>query len=265
MSTPTAIPDHHWLLPAEASASLRRRSAGEAAAEAALAALAGPWHLAVLDGPDRGLVMAVRDGAFLGRGEVLSDPLVSRHHLRLRLHGGRVLAQDCGSANGSYRYWHLGLWLRMRRETRMKEGTLLRLGDSVLELRRRPCDLVVAAPATQASSTAWLMVGSLVCVLVMGGSAVIALRTGSRGAMGMVMVAPMVTMTIMRLVPFLQQRRAQRAGRAGGARWRARRYHRGRRPGWRRNEPDPATMLLAVAARVGTTRLIDNTLIDLRP
>ena len=148
MSTPTAVPDHHWLLPAEASASLRRRSAGEAAAEAALAALAGPWHLAVLDGPDRGLVMAVRDGAFLGRGEVLSDPLVSRRHLRLRFYGGRVLAQDCGSANGSYRYWHLGLWLRMRRETRMKEGTLLRLGDSVLELRRRPCDLVVAAPAT---------------------------------------------------------------------------------------------------------------------
>ena len=259
MSTPTAVPDHHWLLPAEASASLRRRSAGEAAAEAALAALAGPWHLAVLDGPDRGLVMAVRDGAFLGRGEVLSDPLVSRHHLRLRLHGGRVLAQDCGSANGSYRYWHLGLWLRMRRETRMKEGTLLRLGDSVLELRRRPCDLVVAAPATQASSTAWLMVGSLVCVLVMGGSAVIALRTGSRGAMGMVMVAPMVTMTIMRLVPFLQQRRAQRAGRAGragGARWRARRYHRGRRPGWRRNEPDPATMLLAVAARSSMSQAV---------
>ena len=256
MSTPTAVPDHHWLLPAEASASSRRRSAGEAAAEAALAALAGPWHLAVLDGPDRGLVMAVRDGAFLGRGEVLSDPLVSRHHLRLRLHGGRVLAQDCGSANGSYRYWHLGLWLRMRRETRMKEGTLLRLGDSVLELRRRPCDLVVAAPATQTSSTAWLMVGSLVCVLVMGGSAVIALRTGSRGAMGMVMVAPMVTMTIMRLVPFLQQRRAQRAGRAGGARWRARRHHRGRRPGWRRNEPDPATMLLAVAARSSMSQAV---------
>ena len=259
MSTPTAVPDHHWLLPAEASASLRRRSAGEAAAEAALAALAGPWHLAVLDGPDRGLVMAVRDGAFLGRGEVLSDPLVSRHHLRLRLHGGRVLAQDCGSANGSYRYWHLGLWLRVRRETRLKEGALLRLGDSVLELRRRPCDLVVAAPATQASSTAWLMVGSLVCVLVMGGSAVIALRTGSRGAMGMVMVAPMVTMTIMRLVPFLQQRRAQRAGRAGragGARWRARRHHRGRRPGWRRNEPDPATMLLAVAARSSMSQAV---------
>ena len=111
---------------------MRRHSAGEAAAEAALAALAGPWHLAVLDGPDRGLVMAVRDGAFLGRGEVLSDPLVSRHHLRLRLHGGRVLAQDCGSANGSYRYWHLGLWLRARREMRLREGALLRLGDSVL-------------------------------------------------------------------------------------------------------------------------------------
>ena len=252
MSGTANVLDHHWLLPGEASPSLRRLSAGEAAAEAALAALAGPWHLAVLNGPDRGLVMAVRDGALLGRGEVLSDPLVSRRHLRLRFHGCRVLAQDCGSANGSYRYWHLGLWLRVRRETRLKEGALLRLGDSVLELRRRPGDLVVVAPATQASSMAWLMVGSLVCVLVMAGSAVIAFRTGSRGAMGMVMVAPMVAMTVMRLVPFLQQRRAQRAGRtgrAGGARWRARRRRRGRRPGWRHGEPDPATMLLAVAAR----------------
>lgn len=252
MSATADVLDLHPLLPGEVSPSLFRRSAGEAAADAALAALAGPWHLAVLDGPDRGLVMAVRDGALLGRGEVLSDPLVSRRHLRLRVHGGRVLAQDCGSANGSYRYWHVGMWLRARREMRLKEGALLRLGDSVLELRRRPCDLVVAAPATSASSTAWLMVGSLVCVLVMAGSAVIALRTGSRGAMGMVMVAPMVAMTIMRLVPFLQQRRAQRAGRtgrAGGARWRARRRRRGRRPGWRHGEPDPATMLLAVAAR----------------
>ena len=249
MSATADVLDLHSLLPGEVSSSLCRLSAGEAAADAALAALAGPWHLAVLDGPDRGLVIAVRDGAVLGRGEVLSDPLVSRRHLRLRLHGGRVLAQDCGSANGSYRYWHLGLWLRARREMRLREGALLRLGDSVLELRRRPSDLVVAAPAAPASSTAWLMVGSLVCVLVMAGSAAIALRTGSRGAMGMVMVAPMVAMTIMRLVPFLQQRRARRTGRAGGPRWRGHRRRRGRRPGWRHGEPDPATMLLAVAAR----------------
>ena len=232
MSSTADVLDLHSFLPGDASSSLLRRSTGEAAADAALAAVAGPWHLAVLDGPDLGLVMAVRDGALLGRGEVLSDPLVSRRHLRLRLHGGRVLAQDCGSANGSYRYWHLGLWLRVRREMRMKEGTLLRMGNSVLELRRRPFDLVVVAPTTSGSSTAWLMAGSLVCVLVMAGSAVIALRTGSRGAMGMVMVAPMVAMTIMRLVPFLQQRRTQRAGRtgrAGGGRWHARRRRRGGR------------------------------------
>ena len=249
MSAIADVLDLHPLLPGETSFSSCRHSAGEAAADAALAALAGPWHLAVLDGPDRGLVIAVRDGAFLGRGEVLSDPLVSRRHLRLRIHGGRVLAQDCGSANGSYRYWHLGLWWRARREMRLREGTLLRLGGSVLELRRRPCDLVVAAPAAPASSAAWLMVGSLVFLLVMGCSAAVAVRTGSRGAMGMVMVAPMVAMTIMRLVPFLQRRRSQRTGRAGGPRWRGRRRRRGRRPGWRHGEPDPATMLLAVAAR----------------
>ena len=235
------------------SSSFRPRSAGEAAAGAALAALAGPWHLAVLDGPDCGLVMAVRDGRVLGRGEVLSDPLVSRRHLRLRLYSGRVLVQDCGSANGTYRYWRLGLWLRLRGETRLGEGTLLRLGDTVLELRRRPANLVVPAPAS-ASSMAWSMVAALVCALVMAGSAAIAVMTGNRGAMGMIMVAPMLAMTIMRLVPFLQQRRAGRIGHAEGTHWRGRRRHGGRQPGWRGGRPDPATMLLALAARSSTVQ-----------
>ncbi len=192
--------------------------------------------------------MAVRDGAVLGRGEVLSDPLVSRRHLRLRLHAGRVLVQDCGSANGSYRYWHLGLWLRLRGATRLSEGALVRLGDSVLELRRRPANLVVPAPPS-ASSMAWSMVGSVVCVLVMAGSAAIAITTGSRGAMGMVMVAPMLAMTIMRLVPFLQRRRQGRTRHAVGPRWCGLRRRRGCHPGWRHGRPDPATMLLALAAR----------------
>ena len=213
------------------------RSAGAAAAGAALDALSGPWHLAVLDGPDLGLVVAIGNGTVLGRGEVLSDPLVSRRHLRLRLHGGRVLAQDCGSANGTYRYWRLGLWLRLRREVGLSEGALLRLGDSVLELRGRPADLVVPAPES-ASSMAWSMVGSLICVLVMAGSAAIAITTGSRGAM-----------TIMRLVPFLQRRRGGRTNRTDGPRWRGRRRRRRCRPGWSRGRPDPAMMLLALAAR----------------
>lgn len=222
------------------------QSAGRAAARAAVDALTGPWHLAILDGPDRGLVMAAKDGTVLGRDEVLSDPLVSRRHLRLRLHGRRVWARDCGSANGTYRYWRLGLWLRLRREVRLREGTLLRLGDSVLELRRRPANLVVPAPPP-ASSMVWLMVGSLACILVMAGSAAIAITTGNRGAMGMVMVAPMLAMTIMRLVPFLQRRRGNR--RTGGSRWRGRPRLRGLHPGWRHGHPDPSTMLLALAAR----------------
>lgn len=99
-------------------------------------------------------MMAVRDGVLLDRGEVPSDPLISHHHLRLYLRGSQVPAQDCRSTNGSYHYWHLGLWPRVRREMRMKEGALLRLGNSVLELRRRPYDLVVVAPVIRASSTA---------------------------------------------------------------------------------------------------------------
>ena len=248
MSTAADVLDLHPLRSDPGSSLLHLHSSGQAAAESAVNALAGPWHLAVLDGPDLGLVMAVRACEILGRGEVLSDPLVSRRHLRLRPHGRRVLAQDCGSANGTYRYWHLGLWLRVRGEVGLREGALVRLGDSVLELRKRPSDLVVPAPPS-ASSIAWSIVVSLVCVLVMAGSAATAIMTGSRGAMGMVMVAPMLAMTIMRLVPFLQGRREGRTRRVDRPRWCDRRRRRGCLPGWRHGRPDPATMLLALAAR----------------
>ena len=248
MSTAADVLDLHPLRSDPGSSLLHLHSSGQAAAESAVNALAGPWHLAVLDGPDLGLVMAVRACEILGRGEVLSDPLVSRRHLRLRPHGRRVLAQDCGSANGTYRYWHLGLWLRVRGEVGLREGALVRLGDSVLELRKRPSDLVVPAPPS-ASSIAWSIVVSLVCVLVMAGSAATSIMTGSRGAMGMVMVAPMLAMTIMRLVPFLQGRREGRTRRVDRPRCCDRRRRRGCLPGWRHGRPDPATMLLALAAR----------------
>ena len=246
MTTTADVPDLRQLSQRHGPSSVCPRSAGAAAAGEAVAALSGPWHLAVLYGPDRGLVLAVGNGTVLGRNEVLSDPSVSRRHLRLRQHGRRVLAQDCGSANGTYRYWHLGLWLRLRREIGLREGALLRLGDSVLELRRRPANLVVPAPPS-ASSLAWSMVGPLVCVLVMAGSAAIALTTRSRGALGMVMVAPMLAMTMMRLAPFLQRSRGGRT--TGGSRSRGGPRRRECQPGWRHGQPDPSTMLLALAAR----------------
>ena len=246
VTTAADVLDLRQLVPEHDPSSSAPRSAGAAAAGAAVAALSGRWFLTVLYGPDRGLVLAVGNGTVLGRNQVLSDPSVSRRHLRLRQQGRRILAQDYGSTNGTYRYWHLGIWLRLRREIRLREGTLLRLGDSVLELRRRPANLVVPAPPS-ASSLAWSLVGSLVCVLVMAGSAAIALTTRNRGAMGIVMVAPMLAMTMMRLAPFLQRNRGGRT--TGGSQWCGGPHRRGGQPGWRRGQPDPSTMLLALAAR----------------
>jgi len=51
-------------------------AAGRAAALAAVDALTGPWHLAILDGPDRGLVMArlreAADGQSVDAGELVA-------------------------------------------------------------------------------------------------------------------------------------------------------------------------------------------------
>jgi len=64
-----------------------------------------------------------------GHGE---DPLLSRAHLALELHGDRLVARDLDSRNGSQ---HNG---RALTEAALDDGDVLRLGDSFLLVRQVP-------------------------------------------------------------------------------------------------------------------------------
>jgi len=88
--------------------------------------------LAVLEGPEAGRRLPVRDGV-LGRGVgatlKIDDPSLSRRHARIRLDGPRVLLEDLGSKNG--------LWIRGRRLSSLREiqpGDEVRAGRTVLAL-----------------------------------------------------------------------------------------------------------------------------------
>ncbi|WP_323745296.1 FtsK/SpoIIIE domain-containing protein [Actinomyces haliotis] len=207
-------------------------------AQAAREALTTAHHLAVLEGPDTGLVVPVPDGAVIGRGDVLTDAALSRRQLRTRLRGGRVLVSDPGSRNGT-------VLLRGARSRRrltsvpvmMRPGDRLRAGSTVLELRPRPTGLDVPVPPSRRAAR-WMVLVPVVAVLAMAGVAVVGVVTGSRGLLGSLMVVPMLLMALTRLVPALDGR--ERGARAATG-WRGR----GRR------EPDPSSMLLAVAARSG--------------
>lgn len=209
------------------------------AAAAAHAALSSQWHLAVLAGRDEGLVIPVPERGVVGRDGVITDQAVSRAHLRVKLTTRGVLLSDAGSANG-VRVRRRWCWRRLGTHPRVfRAGARLRLGDTLVELRRRPADLHLPQPPTPAQNR-WIVLGSTLAVLVMGALVLVALRTGSRGALGALAVAPMGMMAALRLLPLLTRGRsaAPRAGRAG---WR----------GWRARTPDPAGMLLAVTVRYG--------------
>ena len=203
-----------------------------AAAAQAREALGTAWHLAVVHGPDAGLVLALPADreVVVGRGGVLTDPCVSRRHLRVRTGASRVAVADAGGTNPG-RWEGPGRRRLGPRPRRWREGARLRLGESVLELRRRPSRLAVPLPAgarTQRLVAALSLLGSLAVVLVM----VVALRSGGRGGLGAVMVLPVLLMALGRLAPTLTDRR-RAGGRAG--------------TGWQGREPDPPSLLLALA------------------
>ncbi|WP_338063806.1 FHA domain-containing protein [Actinomyces ruminis] len=184
--------------------------------------------------PERGTV---------GRDGVLTDHAVSRSHLRVRQTPRGVLLSDAGSANGARvrRRW---CWHRLGTRPRAyREGTRLRLGDTVAELRRRPADLHPPQPPTPAQNR-WMVLGSALAVLLLGALAVVAVRTGSRGAMGVLAMAPMAMMAALRLLPLLGKGRGgTRAGTAGWRGPRARtprsRRHAARRGGTVRRRAQP--------------------------
>lgn len=213
----------------------------EVAAAAACAALSSSWHLAILSGRDAGLVIPLPARGTVGRDGVLTDQAVSRSHLRVRQTPRGVLLSDAGSANGARvrRRW---CWRMLgTRPRRCCEGTRLRLGDTVAELRRRPTDLHPPQPPTPAQNR-WMALGSVLAVLLLGALAVVAVRTGSRGAMGALAMAPMGMMAVLRMLPLLGRGRG--STHAGTAGWR----------GLRARTPDPAGMLLAVAVRYAGER-----------
>ena len=222
--------------PAALTHSPVRESAAEvphASTRAAKEALSQLWHLAVLAGPDAGLILPVPTKGALGRGEVLTDHAVSRRHLMVTVEARAVRINDAGSANGTRvrrRFWWRGLGAR---PARCREGALILVGDTVLELRRRPRNLTVPAPAKR-SRNRWMRMAMIPGMLILLIVAVAAMRMTGRGAYGLLAMAPMVLMAVMRLGPMLP----------GGDHGRSRRT---RGTGWHKRTPDPASLLLSLA------------------
>jgi len=104
-------------------------------------------EVVVVSGPDRGMVVAIPEGAPLtvGRGDQsgvrLSDQHVSRAHCRLELQPGGFFLSDCGSSFGTF--------LNGQRVTQsfLRPGDVIRVGDSALTPRvPSTADLPTLAP-----------------------------------------------------------------------------------------------------------------------
>ena len=203
-------------------------------------ALASEWYLAVLRGPDAGLVLPVPRSGAVGRGLVVTDPEVSRAHLLTRVRGDRVLVCDAGSTNGTR--LRRRCWRRLTARPRAcRAGARLRVGSTLVELRRRPNSLAAPVPTSGGPGLGAILGGGVTCLFI-AGPVLLIVHGGGRSVLGAVSFLPMVLMTLMRLLP--RGRRASgRRGGSGAAQgltgWRGRRSRR----------PDPAALLLAVAAR----------------
>ena len=203
-------------------------------------ALASEWYLAVLRGPDAGLVLPVPRSGAVGRGLVVTDPEVSRAHLLTRVRGDRVLVCDAGSTNGTR--LRRRCWRRLTARPRAcRAGARLRVGGTLVELRRRPSSLAAPVPTSGGPGLGAILGGGVTCLFI-AGPVLLMVHGGGRSVLGAVSFLPMVLMTLMRLLP--RGRRASgRRGGPGAAQgltgWQGRRSRR----------PDPAALLLAVAAR----------------
>src|SRR5262245_32844797 len=101
--------------------------------------------LEISAGPDTGRIVHVEGPTFIvGTGDGtdlrLTDPTVSREHLRIALSPQGVLVRDEGSKNGS---WCAGMRIT---EVLLTQGIVLELGDTRLTLRidAQPFDLPVS-------------------------------------------------------------------------------------------------------------------------
>ena len=256
--SPTAAPAHGPRTPDTLPDPYRRRAGGahgprtpdalegeldrppRSPSRACQEALASEWYLAVLRGPDAGLVLPVPRSGAVGRGLVVTDPEVSRAHLLTRVRGDRVLVCDAGSTNGTR--LRRRCWRRLTARPRAcRAGARLRVGGTLVELRRRPSSLAAPVPTSGGPGLGAILGGGVTCLFI-AGPVLLIVHGGGRSVLGAVSFLPMVLMTLMRLLP-RGRRAGGRRGGSGAAQgltgWRGRRSRR----------PDPAALLLAVAAR----------------
>lgn len=96
----------------------------------------GPTHLAVIEGLMRGISVPLSDGGILiGRNPecvlVLSDDFASGRHARVYRDGDGWFIDDLGSTNGTF----IGDQ-PVGQHVPMREGTRVRIGQTVLEVRK---------------------------------------------------------------------------------------------------------------------------------
>lgn len=97
----------------------------------------GPYHLSVIEGPEKGKVVPLLKDMRLGRGTdndiVLSDLRVSRQHGMITVRGRDCIVSDLGSPNGLFVNS-----VRITGPQALKEGDRVRMGDTVLVFSQNP-------------------------------------------------------------------------------------------------------------------------------
>lgn len=170
-------------------------------------------HIAVVHGPHAGMVLPA-SAAALGRADLPDDQFVSWQHLRLRQLRGALRVRDVGSVNGLWLRCGGCFWRRRRRLVWYPRARI-RIGTTVLQLRRLPRQLQVPQP-----HAGGLLLQSLYVLLPLVAMAGFLLT--DQGWSMMLFSAPMLGLMMLRSYP---------AGR-------------GAAPG---RLPDPATLALACA------------------
>ena len=137
----------------------------------ARAALRADLHLACVDGPDVGLVLA--PGVVGRTGDVpLSCASVAREHADFSTRGGRARLRIFPGATPVRVRTRLGPWRRLGARARLSAGRRVRLGGDVLEVRPRPRSVawpVVDRRGRGAFSASSLLRGApFVSIVVMG-------------------------------------------------------------------------------------------------
>lgn len=113
-----------------------RRTDGKPPRQSRSPRQSGPTHLAVVAGSLRGTTVPLADGGVLiGRNPecslVLTDDFASGRHLRIYPGAGAWYADDLDSTNGTFVNQR-----RIDTGARLEPGAQIRIGQTVLELRR---------------------------------------------------------------------------------------------------------------------------------